>query len=144
MTVYAVNKTILRSGTNAHTLAPGLSGGNVKVIVDTYEASALSSGEVIQMGGTLPTGARVLAVLLAYDAMGASVTMDVGDAEDVDRYLDGIDVSSAGSTISNLVDGVEYEVDMTTASTPDNQILITIGGAAATGTVKLVIFYTHE
>ena len=143
-TVKGVNRTVADAVTSTHTLAPGLFGGNVKVMVDTYEAAAISSGTVIEMGGELPTGARVLAVMLSCDACGGSVTFSVGDAESATRYMSAEDGSSAATFWTDLVDGVEYEIDMTTASTPDNQLLITTGGASATGTIKLVVFYTHE
>ena len=143
-TVKGVNRTIADATTVSHTLQPGLFGGVVRCMIDTYELDSTVSGTVIEMGGELPEGAQVLAVLLVHDAMGSSVTMDVGDAEDVDRYLDGVDVSSAGSSWSNLADGVEYEIDMTTASTPDNQVLITTGGATGSGTVKLLTLYTND
>ena len=143
-TVKGVNRTVADAVTSTHTLAPGLFGGNVKVMVDTYEAAALASGSLIEMGGELPVGARVLMVMLTTDALGGSVTCSVGDAESGTRYMNAEDCSSAGSHFTDLADGVEYEVDMTTASTPDNQILVTIGGASATGTIKLVVLYTHE
>ena len=144
-TVKGVNRTILDAKTVDHTLEAGLAEGSVKVMVDTYEASALAQASIIEMGGELPIGAKVIMVMLIHDACGASVTIDVGDLEDVDRYLDGVDVSGAGSTVSNLADGVEYKIDMTTAATPDNQVVLTIGGSGtATGTIKLVVYYVNE
>jgi len=144
-TYKGVNKTIIDAATAAHTVDPGLAGGNVKVMVDTYEASALAVADIVEMGKDLPINSRVLAVLLEFDALGGSITLDVGDAEDPNRYLNAVDASSAGSQLSNLVDGVEYHVDNTTASTPDTQVNVTIGGSGtATGTIKLVVLYTHE
>jgi len=143
-TVKGINRTVADAATRDHTLAPGLFGGNVKCMVDTYELSSTAANTLIEMGGELPTGARVLAVLLVHDALGASTTIDVGDLEDEDRYLAAVDTSSAGSSWSNLADGVEYEVDMTTASTPDNQIIVKLEAATGSGTVKLLVLYTHE
>lgn len=143
-TVKGVNRTIADATGVAHTLKPGKFGGHVSVMVDTYEASALPSGDKIELGGDLPVGAQVLAMLVYYDALGASVTLQVGDAESAGRYLAAFAASTAGSTWANLADGAEYEIDNSVAATPDSQILITIGGASATGTIKLVVFYTNE
>jgi hypothetical protein len=142
--VKGANRTIADDTSVDHTLDPGLFGGNVKVMADTYEAAALASGSDIEMGGDLPVGARVLGGILYYDALGGSVTLDVGDAEDPNRYLDAVDASSAGSTVFNLPDGAVYEVDETDEDNTDRQVVITTGGASATGTIKLVLFYTHE
>ena len=144
-TVKAVNRTLADGTDWDHTLKPGKFGGNVKVMVDTYEASALASGSIIEMGGDLPIGAIVLGGFLYYDALGASTTLKVGDAESTARYLAALSTASAGQTAFNLASsGAEYEVDNTTPSTPDTQVLVELGGAAATGTIVLVVFYTHE
>ena len=51
----------------------------------------------------------------------------------------------AGSTLSNLVDGVDYLTDETTATTLDTQLLITVGGSGTcTGTIKLIVLYTND
>lgn len=142
-TVKGVNRTIADATTWDHTLDGGLFGGVVRCMIDTYEASALASGSLIEMGGDLPIGARVLAIGLWHDALG-SATFDIGDAEDADRYLNDYSVSSAGQKWCDLADGVEYEVDNTTASTPDTQVLITTASASITGTVKLLILYTTD
>ena len=141
-TVKGVNRTLADVTGVDHTLDPGLFTGAVKQMVDTYEASSLAQASIIEMGGEIPTGARVLSGTLFFDALGGSVTLDVGDLEDVNRYIAAVDVSSAGSKFPALADGVEYKVDVTTASTPDNQIVITVGGSGtATGTIKLVVLY---
>jgi|SRR3990167_4970100 len=143
-TVKAVNRTLADATDWDHTLKPGKFGGHVSVMVDTYEASALPSGDVIEMGGDLPIGAQVLDVIVKHDALGGSVTLAVGDAEDTDRYIAATAASSAGALRATLADGAEYEVDNTTPSTPDTQVLVTIGGASATGTIKLIVLYTFE
>jgi len=143
-TVKGVNRTVADAVTAAHVLDPGLFGGNVKVQLDTYEAAAIASGTVIEVGGDLPKGARVINVMLVNDALGASVTLDVGDEEDPNRYISAYDGSAAGVKWGDLADGIEYAVDDTVPTTPDSQVLVTTGGATATGTIKVAIFYTHE
>ncbi len=143
-TVKGVNRTIADQTGVIHTTSPGLAGGVVRCMIDTYELSSTVLGTVIEMGQDLPKGSKVLAVLLVYDALGGSVTMSVGDAEDDNRYLSGVDVSSAGSTWSDLADGVEYEIDVSDADNPDTQVLITTAGATGSGTVKLLTLFTND
>ena len=144
-TVKGVNRTIADATDWDHTLKPGKFGGHVSCFVDTYEAAALPSGDTIEMGPDLPIGAKVLGGILYYDALGASVTLAVGDAETAGRYLAATAASTAGATVLNLADGAEFEVtEEPTATTPHSQVRITTGGAAATGTIKLVLFYTFE
>jgi len=140
--VLGAQKTLFDAGT---ILKPGLFDGRVKCLVDTYEASTLANPSTITMSNKLTKGAIVLAVFLAWDDMGASVTLDVGDAADVDRYIDGQDVSSASSKLVSLVDGIAYETTESDADNLDTQILITVGGAGtASGTIKLIVFYTND
>ena len=54
-------------------------GGRIRVAHGTYEASSLSSGDVIEMFN-LPDGARLLTGSLAHDALGGSTTLSVGYA----------------------------------------------------------------
>jgi len=142
-TLYGENATKIAAITPATVLDPGLAGGNVRCFVDTYTGLGTeSASDVIKMGPVLPKGARVLFVICQCDTMGG--TPDVGDAEDPDRYID--EASDNAVTMSNdVLTGTGYEVDMTTASTPDNQILVTVDGAVtASGTITIVCFYTVE
>ena len=145
-TVYGVNSTKARDPKADNIVSPGTLGGNVKVMLDTYEAAALAAGSVIQMGKALPTGAKVIAINLSTDNLANNTTLSVGDAESAARYYAATDhgAGSAKDIWCDVVDGKGYEIDMTTASTPDNQILITTAAGAATGTIKIAIFYTHE
>ncbi len=140
--VKGAQKTLFDAGT---ILKPGLFDGRVKCLVDTYEAATLANPSTITMSNKLTKGAIVLAVLLVHDALGGSVTLDVGDAESTVRYLSAVDVSSLGSTISDLADGVAYETDETDTSNLDTQVLVTVGGSGtATGTIKLIVLYTND
>ena len=146
-----VNKTKADSPSGANIVDPGVLGGNVKVMVDNYVAVGTEvAGDTIAMGKALPKGARILEIILHTAASGTGVTLDVGDAESHARYLSIIDCSSAAIARLEAAElaGRHYEVDMTTASTPDNQILITVHAATtvltAAAEIKLTIFYTHE
>jgi hypothetical protein len=138
-----VNKTIIDSITPSTVLDPGLAGGQVKCFVDTYTGTTAETGDTltVEMGPELPVGAKVLHVAIECPATG--ITIDVGDAEDTDRYISAA-AASAQSQNDTIVGGLGYEVDMTTASTPDNQILMTLSGSCAAVEVRLVVMYTVE
>jgi len=141
-TLYSANKTIERSITPATILDPGVSGGNVRCFVDTYVGLGTeSAADVIQFGPTLPTGAHVLFGWVSQDTTGN--TPDLGDLEDTDRYCD----EAVDNTVTafNVKNAAGYEVDMTTATTPDNQMLITLDAAVTlAGVITVVVFYTVE
>ena len=122
-----------------------LFGGKLRVMHCTFEAAALAAGSVIHMA-KLPKGAVVVGGLstLSADALGTGVTLQVGDyyseapsSDDDDRYL-----AATGYNTANLcghlslVDGQAYELEY------DADIIITTGGAAATGTIKLALVYS--
>lgn len=141
--VKGVYRTLMDTPTPVNRLDAGLHDGRVKVSHDYYEANSLAAGSTIDIGGTLPTNCYVIGILLSYDVLG-SATIDVGDDEDTDRYVNDLSVSSAGSNFTMIADGHGYKVDMTTSSTPDNQVVITTASAAISGTIKASIFYVHD
>ncbi len=153
-TVYGVNRTILNSGTPDHTLAKGLSGGRVRAMIDTYEANALAANSVVLMGGKLPVGANIVDVILDHDALGGGTSIDVGDAADADRYIDGEDTSSAGTARAGngeaAEDATAYVIattdaaDISDAANSDRQVQMTILGGSATGSIRLVTLYTID
>ena len=124
-------------------------GGKLRVFYDTYEASALPFGDTITIA-RIPANATIHDVVLKCDALGASVTLKVGDSGDDDRYLSVVGTwNVAGQTQSMLggsstgaattaVTGLGYR---TTAST---DIIITVGVANATGTIFSYIVYSVE
>jgi regulator of extracellular matrix RemA (YlzA/DUF370 family) len=138
---YGVNKTKALTPTSGNILDPGQLAGKVRVMTDTYEAAAIAAGSVIYMGDSLPIGARILDVVLAFDALG-SATISVGDSTSAARYLDALSVASAGikgMIEDDNVDGLLYEITSTT-----RDIILTTASASITGTIKLIVKYTCE
>lgn len=137
--VKGVNTTLYDAGGVAK-IAQGITDGRVKVFTDSYEAAALATSSTIEMGPELPAGARILGFTLAYDAI-STVSLSVGDGASAARYLASFDTANtAGIKNEILVDGLDYVIG--TASS-DNQFYIsTTGVSAATGTIKLAVFYT--
>ena len=114
--------------------------GRKRVWYDTYEAASLASGSDITFA-RLPKGATIYIVKLLCDALGSSVTLDVGDSADADRYITATAAASAGVISMHndgAIGGVGFE------QTAETDILITTGGAAATGTIKCMVFYVVE
>ena len=143
-TVKGANRTIMDSITPSTVLDPGLAGGIVRCMVDTYTADATEgAGTVIEMGGDLPKGARILDIIVTNPD--GSATMKVGDVADDDRYEASV---AAGATEHlSVAGGLGYEIlTLPSDTTPTNQILITtIGDTLDTGLVtRCVILYTIE
>ena len=124
-------------------------GGKLRVFYDTYEASSLASGSDITVA-RIPANATIHDVIIKADALGSGVTLSVGDSGSASRYIGVTGTwNVAGQTQSMLagsstgapvaaVTGLGYR---TTAST---DILITTGGASATGTIYAWVYYTVE
>ena len=147
-TVKGVNRTLKDTPTIANRLEPGLYDGRVKIAFDSYEAAGNLSGEIIEMIAKLPIGAKIVDVILDTDDLGNNATLKVGDYEDDDRYILATDHGGGSALITrlNAIAGRLYEIDETTpgATTSDRQIIITSGVAAITGTIKLIVLYTHD
>ncbi len=124
-------------------------GGKLRVFYDTYEAVSVASGDDITIA-RIPANATIHDVIIKCDALGAGVTLKVGDSGDDDRYLSVVgtwnvagqsqSMSSGSSTgaATTAVTGIGYR---TTAST---DIKITTGGATASGTIFSWVYCTVE
>lgn len=109
--------------------------GQVKFVSDSYDATALEAGSTITVCKDIPIEAPVVDVILAYDALGVSSTLQVGDAADPNRYITAVDTSSAGVTRLNAITGIGF------ANTANTPIVITTAGAAITGTIAITVFH---
>lgn len=124
-------------------------GGKMRVFHDTFEASSLTSGSDITIA-RIPKDATIHDVVLKCDALGSSVTLKVGDNADDDRFI-GVTGTwnvagqsqsmQAGSSTGAPIAAVTGLGHRTTAET---DILITTGGASATGTIFCWVYYTTE
>lgn len=131
-TDYAANPRVFR--------APAEVNGVVQRIRFEYEASALEAGSTISIGVPVPKGARLFDIVVLADDLGTSAgTLEVGDADDTDRFLAAYATGSAtfkSVLTSGKIANIDYEFPA------DTQILITTAGAAITGTIKGSILYT--
>jgi len=106
--------------------------GKVRAIYDTYTFATTASGTVVNVG-VLRAGEVFLgADILLTASLGASTTLALGDSGDDDRYMAATASTAAGRLEANL--NVGYK------ATSDTIITVTLGGASATGTFKIVIY----
>ena len=151
-TVYSAQRTNSRATPAVMNKANEL-GGRIRVAHGTYEASALASGDVVEMF-ILPDGARLLEGSLAHDALGASTTLSVGYGAHNDAAGTAVSASAAAykaaaaSTSAQKVDilatlalGSGSEVDANNDGMP---VTVTMGGAAGTGTIEVTIKYVVD
>ncbi len=145
MATLAADVATLVAAGGVSTILSGLVDGRVKVMLDslTIGGSTEVSGSTIDIGGLMPKGANVIAIILFVSTNQSALTVDIGDDEDADRYAAAdTSLQTAGTYVFS---GKNYVVDMTTASTPDNQIVLTTGGATMTaGQLEAAVLYSID
>lgn len=119
-------------------LDQGVVKSTLHVASTVYEAEATAANSIINLF-KLPDNVVIQGFKLQFDALGTSVTVDVGDAVDADRYIDGANAATAGTNTALTIDGLGYRIG---TNEGDNLITLTILGAAATGTIKAVCYYS--
>lgn len=117
--------------------------GKVRCIRDDFTFAGEASGTILYVGPPIPKGARWCAIsYMVNAALGTSVTLKVGHdggaTGDDAKFLAATACSSAGANFLNVIGGVGY------AFTRDARIIVTTGGAAATGKVVIEAYYTME
>jgi len=93
-TVYSVQKTNWNQTVPAVNNKTNEMGGRVRIAHGVYEASALASGDVIEMFN-IPNGARLIEGSLAHDALGGSTTLSVGYAAHTNSSGTAVSASAA-------------------------------------------------
>lgn len=138
-TVSGVNYT-KQTNTPADMVLPRDSHGRVRVMYDTYEASAVASGSTIQLF-KIPVDARVLDFKIWHDALGSSSTLAFGDSGDVDR-LHAATASSSASIMVPLIAAINTMAGYT--YTAETVLSLTTGGASITGTIHVQLTYVVD
>jgi len=151
-TVYSAQRTNSRATPAVMNKANEL-GGRIRVAHGTYEASALASGDVIEMF-VLPDGARLLEGSLAHDALGASTTLSVGYAAHTNAAGTAVSAAAAAykaaaASTSAAKNDILATLALGSGSETDTNedgvaITVTMGGAAGTGTIELTIKYVVD
>jgi hypothetical protein len=138
-TVSGVNYT-KQTNTPADMVLPRDSHGRVRVMYDTYEASAVASGSTIQLF-KIPVDARVLDFKIWHDALGSSSTLAFGDSGDVDR-LHAATASSSASIMVPLIAAINTMAGYT--YTAETVLSLTTAGASITGTIHVQLTYVVD
>lgn len=118
----------------------GVTDATLHCVIATYEASSTAANTVINLF-KLPKDVVIQNMVVAFDALGSGTSMDIGDAGDVDKYVDGVTTTSAGSAVGVLPDGLGYIIG-SDAEHDDTIVTAKILGGAATGTIKVACYYS--
>lgn len=132
--------------------------------IGTDNSATLANSDVLQMV-KIPAGAKILDMKLActdLDTGANTITLDIGDGDDVDRFFDGSTLGQAGGgfAATTLVSNVDQSILganisaanffanpcnklFTVADTIDITIL-TVGTMATTGYIQLDVEYTFD
>lgn len=97
-------------------------------VIKTYEASSLAQNDIVQMID-IDAGVTVVDVQLAYDAMGGSTTLSIGDGDSATTFAAATASTSAGRLRAT-------GLAKTYAS--GGTLQFTMGGGAGTGTVQMI------
>lgn len=114
-------------------------GGKVRLARFDVQTAASAAGEIINLC-VLPAGAKYVCTLLAFEGT-ASLTLDIGDADDTDRLVNDAALGSDNPTSASLWTGIYTRVDSTAFGTsgPDGNtstaISVGIGYKYTTDTV---------
>lgn len=115
----------------------GTAEATLHVTTAEFEASSLAANDTINLF-RVPVGAKIYDVKVITDKLGSGTSLDVGDAVDGDRYIDGANTAKTGGVSEScLIDGIGF---VTTAGTSD--IVAKNLGGSATGTIKASVIYT--
>ena len=151
-TVYGVNADKILVDVPSAKVDASDKGGRVRMMYDKYTlTAALSQNDVVVMGDKLPKGARIIEAKLKYDQLDAAGgTADLGyaasddavEAADPNAFVDGADVTSAGSTSSSTEAGIGKQL----AASVQPQILVEASGGwdQTSGDIEMFIYYSLD
>lgn len=147
-TLYGVNATLVAAG-GVSQILQGMVDARVKCMVDTFVTTGASEdiGTTITFGPALPTGARILDVILGVTgSLGSgSTTLSVGDANTAALYIAATAITAAVILRNSAKpDGLNYIIG---TNSGDNRIIVTTAGAhnaTASVTVKIIVIYAMD
>lgn len=119
--------------------------GNCSVWYGEYAKASVANGDIIEMG-VIPAGAKVTDMDLVFDDCGTNVTAKLGYSpvnsadgpSSVDDYwfAAGQDIATAAGRIRSASHAKRFEYDV--------KVILTIGGAAFTGSPKVAFVAKGE
>lgn len=140
-TVYGVNRTLKNTGT-VNTIAPAVNGAGVRWVFDTYEASALAIGSVIELFGiNLPIGSQIVDWVIDHDDLQNSMTLAFGTNDDDDCLMTATTCGGSADKKNMTDDGVSSALGLEIDSADDQTLILTTGTGIATGTIKVGVCF---
>jgi len=127
------NNLASQPGTAPVPISSGDGGGKMASFYDDFVVPAgAAQNDIVIMGPSkaLKKGDRFISFSLDFDAMGAGVTLQIGDDGSAGRYSAAIAANAAGQN-STRVNGILGYV-----LTQDRELQVTIGGGAPTAATK--------
>ena len=142
-TYKGVNQTAIDAGGLSNQLAAGLRDGRVKVCHDYYTVLGTeAAGSVIEFGGDLPAGAKILQVSITSSVAQSSLTVSVGTTYDTDAFAVAGNTTLQAALTTLTANGLGYVVG--TAATDSQLQMTTAGATASAGTLYFTILYTTD
>lgn len=137
--------TMAQRGNSAYTAGPA---GQEYTAYSSYSLTgALALNDVVEML-RVPAGARITRATLKtsdLDTGGSpAVVLDVGDASDTDRIIDGATVGQAGGTTSSVVSSTGQFYRYTSETVISVLVQVAPATAATTGTIELSVSYVLQ
>jgi len=148
-TVYGVNATKLNNlPIDLVDVAEGH--GRVRRMYDTYEALILAVGDIVELGATIPKGARIIDWTLTTDDLGGTATAGIIQVKPIDTAVgSAVSIQAAAVVIGDgavrliPVAGDINLLPYETLGESQMQILISVDATVA-GTIKLEVLYTID
>ncbi len=107
-----------------------IQGANGVFTLGTQSAGALAVADTVRMC-RVHRNFRVKSGFLKWDALGAGVTLSLGDAANPTRYFNAVSAATAGTFSTLEAAGRDYNNDAFT------NVILTIGGAATSATGQI-------
>lgn len=142
-TYKGVVQTAIDAGGLSNFQAAGIIDGRVKVRSDYRTMLATEvAGSVLEFGGDLPAGAKILAIILSSSVAQSSLTISVGTSYNADEFVAAGATTLQTALTALVCPGAGYVVGTSTA---DSQITVTTAAATATaGIIYCQILYTTD
>jgi len=126
----------------------GIWGGKVRVQKEHWKTADFDIGSTLKVA-RLPIGATWLESVIYHGALGATTKIDMGDADDPDRYVDNADLAAAGVLQVRATDlGQGYKVLGIGANDGNDQdVMLTVAtGADVADAIEIDVYtyYTQE
>ena len=149
-TEYGANALKILSDNPADKAGVGEQGGRVRVIYDSFTSTgAITINSVINMGGLIPKGARILdAKLIASDLgtagdldFGWAVSADAVETASADGFLADVDVNAAAASYSMFEDNSTGSGMGKKFAAAVQPVVSVPEATTAAGTIQMIIEY---